>query len=115
MLQEITPLMEKLIPLTDARAKLSDIVNEVMYKGDTYIISKLGKPAVAVVPLDVLEAWQKDSKQVAKKQLFDVIDTIQQRHANSPAAQMDEEEFSEFLNECIEEVRTERRTEQDAS
>jgi prevent-host-death family protein len=50
--------MQKQIGLTDARGKFSEIVNEVMYREDTYIISKMGKPAVAVVPLSVLREWQ---------------------------------------------------------
>lgn len=33
--------MEKQMTLTEARSKFSEIVNEVMYQGDTYVISKL--------------------------------------------------------------------------
>ena len=69
--------MERTIGLTEARSKLSDIVNGVLYERDTYIISKQGKPAAAVVPLDILERWQE-----ARTQLFQVIAEVQAQNAD---------------------------------
>jgi prevent-host-death family protein len=98
--------MEKQIGLTEARGKFSDIVNEVLYQGDTYVISKQGKPAVAVVPLNVLEQWRKQREKV-----FAVIDRIHLRNADAPAAQMDEEEFMDTINDLVSEVREQMKTE----
>ena len=46
-------ILERMIGLTQARKQFSEIVNQVMYQRDTYVIEKQGKPAVAVVPLAV--------------------------------------------------------------
>ena len=64
--------MEKVIGLSEARSNLSTIVNDVQYERDTYIISRQGKPAVAVVPLEILERYQEE-----RRKLFAVIDEVQ--------------------------------------
>ena len=97
--------MQKQISLTEARAKLSDIINGVMYRGDSYIISKLGKPAAAVVPVEALEKWQAESEEQARARRFELLDAIHLRTANSPAAEMSDEALMEFIDECIHEVR----------
>jgi prevent-host-death family protein len=80
-----TLTLGKQIGLTEARSKLSDIVNDVLYERDTYIISKQGKPAVAVVPLEVLERWRQD-----RAQLFAVIQEVQSQNQDAdPDALMD--------------------------
>ena len=63
--------MQKKLGLTEARGKLSEIVNGVLYDRDTYVISKQGKPAAAVVPLDILEQWQAE-----RDRLFAVMDEV---------------------------------------
>ena len=50
--------MEKNISVSQAREKLGDLVEQVQYQGDTYIINRNGKPAAAVVPLEVYESWK---------------------------------------------------------
>lgn len=87
--------MEKVIGLTEARSKLSDIVNEVMYERDTYIISKQGKPAVAVVPLEILERWRQD-----RARLFEVIEQVQSQNKD-----VDPDELMEVILEAQREVR----------
>jgi prevent-host-death family protein len=87
--------MEKVIGLTEARSKLSDIVNEVMYERDTYIISKQGKPAVAVVPLEILERWRQD-----RARLFQVIEEVQAQNKD-----VDPDELMEVILEAQHEVR----------
>jgi prevent-host-death family protein len=43
--------MERELGITKARETLSDVVERVQFQGDTYIISRHGKPAAAVVLL----------------------------------------------------------------
>lgn len=97
--------MEKQVGLTEARGKFSDIVNEVMYKQDTYVISKQGKPAVAVVPMKVWEQWQETNKSKRREKLAAIIGEIRAESAESTAAQMDDDEFMDTINELIYEVR----------
>ena len=45
------------------RQSLGEILNEVYYRGDTFIVERDGKPLAALVPLSQLEALQKISGQ----------------------------------------------------
>jgi prevent-host-death family protein len=54
--------MEKKLGVTEAREKLSELVDQVLYQGDAYIISRHGKPAAAVVPIEVYESWKGQRK-----------------------------------------------------
>ena len=61
-------LVEKKLPLSNAREKLSDLLDQVQYRGDTYIISRHGKPAAAIVPIELYENWKRE-----RKSFFDFI------------------------------------------
>jgi prevent-host-death family protein len=54
--------MEKNIGIAEARGDFSRIVEQVQYKGRTYIINRHGKPAAAVVPMDVYQSWKKERR-----------------------------------------------------
>ena len=43
--------MEKQLNISQVRAELGTLVDEVQYENSKYIILRHGKPAVAVVPL----------------------------------------------------------------
>jgi prevent-host-death family protein len=49
----------KTINAGKARANFGQMLDEVYYKGDHFIIERAGKPMAAVVPLSQLEEWQK--------------------------------------------------------
>jgi prevent-host-death family protein len=74
-------ILEKMIGLTEARKQFSGIVNEVMYQGDTYVIEKQGKPAAAVVPMDVYEQWRR-----RRERFFDLIRDPQEQNLDVDAA-----------------------------
>jgi len=71
--------MEKVLGVTEARKELSNIVEQVQYQGDTYLISRYGKPAAAVVPVEVYENWQRQ-----RAEFFDLIRDMQQEADLSP-------------------------------
>mgnify|MGYP002750773104 CR=1 FL=1 len=56
--------MEKELGVTEARKEFSDLVEKVQYQGDAYIISRHGKPAAAVVPVQVYENWRQQRKEL---------------------------------------------------
>ena len=64
--------MERKLGLTEARQNFSELVEGVQYRGDTYIINRHGKPAAAVVPLNVYENWKRQ-----RTQFFDSVQKIQ--------------------------------------
>ena len=74
--------MEKSIGVTKARDQFRSIVDEVQYRGDKYVINRHGKPAVAVVPVEIYENW--------KKQRMRLLALIQEVQAANPDADPEE-------------------------
>lgn len=66
--------MDKRIGVTEARSNLSEIVEQVQFRGNAYIINRNGKPAAAVVPIDVYENWKRQ-----RRAFFDSVREMQQR------------------------------------
>jgi prevent-host-death family protein len=54
--------MERKLGLAKARENFSEIVEQVQYQGESYVISRHGKPAAAVVPVEVYENWKRQRK-----------------------------------------------------
>ncbi|MEV2252879.1 type II toxin-antitoxin system Phd/YefM family antitoxin [Streptomyces sp. NPDC050147] len=55
------------IPVTQARAELADLINRVVYGGERVVVTRHGKPLVALVSaadLERLEALAADEEQV---------------------------------------------------
>jgi prevent-host-death family protein len=64
--------MERELGITKARETLSDMVERVQFQGDTFIISRHGKPAAAVVPIEIYENWKRQ-----RREFFDAVRRIQ--------------------------------------
>jgi prevent-host-death family protein len=71
--------MEKELGVTQARQVFGTMVEQVQYQGDTYIISRHGKPAAAMVPMAVYEAWKRQ-----RQELFDQIREMQREADLAP-------------------------------
>ena len=78
-LERIKELMEKKLGVTEARKELSNIVEQVQYRGNSYVISRYGKPAAAVVPIEVYESWQRQ-----REEFFELIRDLQREADLSP-------------------------------
>jgi prevent-host-death family protein len=50
--------MEHALGVTEARKRLSEVVDQVRYRGDTVTLLKNGKPAAVLVPIEVYERWK---------------------------------------------------------
>jgi len=79
------------------RHKLGEVLSKVEYVHNCYIIERKGKPAAAIVPLNVLEYY----KQNAAKRIEHFIDS-------SKSSLSDEEAFK-VVNEEIKKYRAEKR------
>ena len=79
VIEKAETLMEKVLGVTEARKKFSNIVEQVQYEGNTYLISRYGKPAAAVVPVEVYENWQRQ-----REEFFDLIRNMQKEADLSP-------------------------------
>jgi prevent-host-death family protein len=67
--------MVKKVNALKARQNLGQLLEEVYYKGDQYVIERAGKPMAAVVPLWHLEEWQK-----RREQFFAAVEEVQQQN-----------------------------------
>ncbi|NOZ06576.1 MAG: type II toxin-antitoxin system Phd/YefM family antitoxin [Chloroflexi bacterium] len=86
--------MERELGVTKARQVFGTMVEQVQYRGDTYIINRHGKPAAAVVPMQVYETWK-----CQRQDLFDQIRKMQ-REAN-----LDNDEAESLAAEAVAAVR----------
>jgi prevent-host-death family protein len=66
--------MVKKVTAIKARKNLGELLEEVYYRGDQYVIERAGKPMAAIVPLWQLEAWLK-----RREEFFDMVDEVHQR------------------------------------
>jgi prevent-host-death family protein len=67
--------MVKKVNALKARQNFGQMLEEVYYKGDQFVIERAGKPMAAVVPLWQLEEWQK-----RREQFFAAVEEAQQRN-----------------------------------
>ena len=90
--------MERQIGITEARERIAEIVEQVQYQGKGFIINRHGKPAAAVVPVEVYENWQRQ-----RKEFFDLVRQLQGR------ADLDPEEAEKLAAEAVAAVRKQAR------
>jgi len=62
-----------------ARGKLGQILEEVYYRGDQYVIERAGKPMAAVVPIEQYEQWRKE-----REAFFEAVDAIRSENTDVP-------------------------------
>jgi prevent-host-death family protein len=78
--------MEKALSITKAREEFSSLMAQVQYQGDTFIINRHGKPAVAIVPVQVYEAWKRQ-----RQGIFDTTRGIQEANKGADPDQVMED------------------------
>lgn len=92
--------MLKNVTAVKARKNFGEIIEEVYYRGDQFIVERSGKPMAAVVPLSLLEQWKKQ-----REEDFKVFDEIWAKNPD-----VDEEELQRDIAQAVAEVRHARRT-----
>lgn len=65
----------KTVNALKARRNLGQLLEEVYYKGDQYIIERAGRPMAAVVPVWQLEEWRK-----RRERFFGRVEKLWQRN-----------------------------------
>ena len=70
--------MERQLGVTEARKQFAQMIDEVKYRGDNYIIVRHGEPAAAVVPMEVYLQWKRE-----RVELFDLIRSVRAENANA--------------------------------
>ena len=76
--------MRKTVTAVRARGKLGQMLEEVYYRGDHYIIERAGKPMAAVVPIEQYEQWRRE-----REAFFDLVGEIRSRNVDATPEQIE--------------------------
>lgn len=87
--------MEKKLNISQVRDAFGDLLDEVQYQNSKLIILRHGKPAAALVPLQVYETWKS-----SRQRLFDLIEEMQEA-----SGEQDPDEIMALVLEAQEAVR----------
>ncbi len=71
--------MEKIVAAFDARRQFGRILQEVLRKGDRFVIERHGEGVAAIVPIEVYEEWKK-----ARTAFFDRARVVSEEANLSP-------------------------------
>src|ERR1700675_464178 len=66
--------MVKKVNALTARKRLGQLLEEVYYKGDQFVIERAGRPMAAVVPV-----WQLEERATRKERLFGMVEEVWHR------------------------------------
>lgn len=63
------------IPVTQARAELADLINRVVYGGERVVVTRHGKPLVALVSADDLRRLEelREAQEPAEEQVVSTV------------------------------------------
>lgn len=68
------------IPVTQARAELADLINRVVYGGERVVVTRHGKPLVALVSADDLRRLDETPElaEPAEEQVISAVSTVRE-------------------------------------
>ncbi|MFJ4541466.1 type II toxin-antitoxin system Phd/YefM family antitoxin [Streptomyces tibetensis] len=68
------------IPVTQARAELADLINRVVYAGERVVVTRHGKPLVALVSADDLRRLEEGQEltESVEEQVVSAVSTVRQ-------------------------------------
>ncbi|AMW09096.1 prevent-host-death protein [Streptomyces qaidamensis] len=68
------------IPVTQARAELADLINRVVYGGERVVVTRHGKPLVALVSADDLRRLEEiqELAESAEEQVISAVSTVRE-------------------------------------
>ena len=78
--------MRKTVSAVRARGKLGQMLEEVYYRGDQYVIERAGKPMAAVVPVEQYEQWRRE-----RDAFFELVEELRSRNADVEAGEVEED------------------------
>lgn len=91
---------EKTIGAFDVRRNFGRLLQNILAKGDKYIVERHGEPVAVVVPMAVYKQWKEN-----RADLFDSIRKAQQRADLTP------QEAQSLAQEAVEVTRSRTRNE----
>ncbi len=92
-------LMEKTINALKARRNFGQLLDEVFYKGDQFIVERAGKAMAVVVPINQYMQWKE-----RRERFFAMIDEMRAGNKDVPSEVIEAE-----VEEAVRAVRQEKR------
>ncbi|CAN5434312.1 hypothetical protein BH10CHL1_BH10CHL1_35320 [soil metagenome] len=86
--------MEKTINAFEIRRSFGKIVQDVLTRGDKFIVERHGSPVAVVVPIEVYEQWKR-----SRERFFEAL-SLAQENAN-----LTEEESAALLEQAVKTIR----------
>lgn len=62
------------------------MLEEVYYRGDSYVIERAGKPMAVVVPVEQYEQWRQE-----RDAFFELVETLRSHNAEVDPAQVEKD------------------------
>ncbi|MFD0250804.1 type II toxin-antitoxin system Phd/YefM family antitoxin [Streptomyces sp. NPDC127113] len=72
------------IPVTQARAELADLINRVVYGGERVVVTRHGKPLVALVSAADLERLEQEAEEPSEEQVITSVTGVRDTAARTP-------------------------------
>jgi prevent-host-death family protein len=88
------PAMEKIVSAFDVRRGFGQMVQDILTRGDKFVVERHGTPVAVLVPIEVYEQWKQ-----SRERFFDTLRTAQ---AN---ANLSEEAAAQLADEAVKAVR----------
>ena len=91
--------MLKTITVSDLRAQVKRVLNEVGYGGAQYLVEKFGEPTAAIISVEDYRLLQATKRQQGTDSLRDTLTSLRARSRGIEAGELDalvEEARSEF-------------------
>jgi prevent-host-death family protein len=68
------------IPVTQARAELAELINRVVYGGERVVVTRHGKPLVALVSASDLERLERlgEPAELAEEQVISAVSSVRE-------------------------------------
>ena len=73
--------MVKTVNALRARKNLGELLEEVYYRGEEFVIERAGKPMAAVVPLSRLRGWKG-----ARARVFGMVEKVWKKNRSVPSS-----------------------------
>ncbi len=104
--------MERSIGATDLRQRLTDVLQAVRERGETYIVETFGRPQVAIINLDEYQRIQCFRRE--REAFFDWLESTSARNAERNVGLSDEEVLA-IIEQAREEVAALRQAQDTAA
>jgi antitoxin (DNA-binding transcriptional repressor) of toxin-antitoxin stability system len=76
--------MKRTITTQELKASVGEIVDAARLRGDRFVIERDGQPLAALVPLDTLEAEERN-----RKRLAELMESVSSRNAEKDDAELE--------------------------